>query len=141
MIQLSNDIINSSQAPDLIFTEINVTDSVQHKFGYASSAANFAVAFADMLVGLGVHNLKKTGRDSEYSIIVTSDHGHADTKQALFVDNIVDHPNWHSECAVLFLRIMAILITVLMHFKHMASNPLTMNFFPKTFKVKFQRWP
>ena len=104
MIQLVNEIVKSSQAPDLIFTEINVTDSVQHQFGYASTSSNFAIAFADMLVGLVVHNLKIAGIDSDYSIIVTSDHGHADTEKALYVDNIIDKQNWNSECSVLFLE-------------------------------------
>ena len=104
MVQLVNEIINSSQPPDLIFTEINVTDSVQHQFGYASATSNFSIAFADMLVGLVVHTLKQAGLDSDYSIIVTSDHGHADTDKALYVNNILDNQNWNAECAVLFLE-------------------------------------
>ena len=104
MLQLVNEIVNSTQAPDLIFTEINVTDSVQHHYGYASANSNFSIAFADMLVGLVVHNLKCTGLDSDYSIIVTSDHGHADTEKALYVNNILNSQNWNSECAILFLE-------------------------------------
>ena len=103
MIQRVNALIASAQPPDLIFTEINVTDSVQHHYGYASATAHFSIAFADMLVGSVVQQLKTSALDNEYSIIITSDHGHANTEKAIFVDNLIAQANWSSECAVLFL--------------------------------------
>lgn len=104
MIQLVNALVHSPRPPDLIFTEINVTDTVQHRYGYASNQSNFSIAHADMLVGLVVHSLQQAGLDENYSLIVTSDHGHADTHGALYVNNILHQQNWSSECAVLFLE-------------------------------------
>ena len=131
MIHLVNEVINSSQAPDLIFTEINITDTAQHRFGYASSSSNFAIAYADMLVGFVVQNLQKSGMDSDYTIIVTSDHGHANTDKALYVNNIIDNQNWNSECAVLFLPQNSHLQDSVNAFKSHGAEILDPSFLPQ----------
>ncbi len=104
MNQLSNQIIASGNPPDLIFTETNITDSVQHVCGYGSDTANFSIAFADMLVGNLLHTLHRHNLDEDYTIVITSDHGHGDTEQAFYVDNITDNANWSAESAILFIE-------------------------------------
>ena len=104
MVQRVNMLIESANSPDLIFTEINATDSVQHAFGYASKTSNFVIAYADMLVGSVIEKLNSTGKDKDYTVIVTSDHGHGNTSGAVFVDNVTTHDKWNAECAILFLE-------------------------------------
>lgn len=83
--------------PDLILTEINMTDEIQHVHGYESDEAHFAIASADALVGALVAELERAGRADEYAIAVTSDHGHAAVDHAIFVDSVIGAVPWESE--------------------------------------------
>lgn len=64
----------SERAPDLLLTELLMTDSVQHRFGFESEAALWSLGYADNLVGVILRRLG--ARAEEYTFVVLSDHGH-----------------------------------------------------------------
>lgn len=89
IIGAAANLLRSASSPDVILTEINVTDVAQHIFGYESEQAHFAVAFADSLVGLCLDSLHQSHRDNEYVVAIVSDHGHAPISKTIYVDRII----------------------------------------------------
>src|SRR5699024_3929100 len=68
-------------APDFLLTELLMTDSIQHRYGFDSEEALWALSYLDSLVGVILHRLGD--RAAEYNFVVLSDHGHWPVKQAL----------------------------------------------------------
>lgn len=95
----------SDSPPDLIFTEIAMTDQIQHQFGYESQAAHWSLATADLLVGFLQSQLEAAGRQDDYVIAVTSDHGHSPIETAIFPDVVLPETQWESEGATLHVVI------------------------------------
>jgi predicted AlkP superfamily pyrophosphatase or phosphodiesterase len=93
-------LATSAAPPDLIFTEINITDGVQHAMGYASEEADWAIRSADAMVGSLMNALQHHGRD-EYALCVVSDHGHGPIDTALYADRLVPNHAWESEGSML----------------------------------------
>ncbi|SJM32502.1 alkaline phosphatase family protein [Mesorhizobium delmotii] len=105
MIAAATALACSSDAPDLILTEVNLTDTYQHEFGYESREAHFSVAFADLLVGQITSQLARAGRLSEYAIAITSDHGHGPVHTAIYPDRVIPDAAWATEGAVLHVQV------------------------------------
>ena len=61
---------------DLLFTHFLIHDSYQHVYGIRSPESEWALRYADSLVGSIISSLKEAGLFEHSSIIVTSDHGH-----------------------------------------------------------------
>ena len=101
MMQWTTALACSESPPDLILTELNMTDEVQHSFGYASSEAHWSMASADMSVGMMLNELHRSGRDEDYVIVVTSDHGHSEIDTAIFPEEVIPAHRWESEGSVL----------------------------------------
>jgi predicted AlkP superfamily pyrophosphatase or phosphodiesterase len=80
----------SSEAPDLLLTELLMTDSVQHRFGFETEAALWSLGYADTLVGVILSRLG--ARASEYTFVVLSDHGHFTVERVIRPDVVLpDH--------------------------------------------------
>jgi predicted AlkP superfamily pyrophosphatase or phosphodiesterase len=94
-------LLRSEAAPDLILTEMTVTDTAQHVFGYESEQAHFAMTFADCLVGLCLDSLRQSHRESEYTLAIVSDHGHGEINKTIYVDRVLPHWLAQSECSTL----------------------------------------
>ncbi|GLS34986.1 hypothetical protein GCM10010869_05740 [Mesorhizobium tianshanense] len=82
-------LLRSSTAPEVIITEINVTDSAQHFHGYESDEAHAAAEFADGLVGLCLDSLRQNATGDQYNIAIVSDHGHEAISKTIYVDRLV----------------------------------------------------
>ncbi|PIO44595.1 alkaline phosphatase family protein [Phyllobacterium zundukense] len=80
------DLACSDTPPDLILTEIEMPDVIQHYFGYESEVSHWSLAMADLLVGELHQRLERAGRLDEYVIAVASDHGHSPIETAIFTD-------------------------------------------------------
>lgn len=91
----------SDNPPDLILTEIAMTDQVQHRFGYESQAAHWSLETADLLVGFLRHQLERAGREDDYVLAIASDHGHSPIETAIFPDVVLPGSLWQSEGATL----------------------------------------
>lgn len=98
-------LIASQEPPDLVVTEINITDMFQHEFGYESQEAHFSVAFADSLVGLCLESLRRSGRLDDYVIAITSDHGHGNINTSILPELIIPGKRWSSEGATLHVLV------------------------------------
>lgn len=95
----------SDNPPDLILTEVAMTDQVQHSFGYESQAAHWSLATADLLVGFLLYQIELAGRQDDYSIVVTSDHGHSPIDTAIFPEVVLPETLWESEGATLHVAV------------------------------------
>lgn len=73
----------SPQAPDLIWAEFLMTDTLQHYNGYKSELGHFAVEQSDMALGRMMQRLENAGVADEWTIAVMSDHGHSPIETAL----------------------------------------------------------
>jgi predicted AlkP superfamily pyrophosphatase or phosphodiesterase len=93
----------SNAPPDLILTEVSMTDVLQHEFGYESDAAHWSIAMADLSVGMLLQQLRRAGRDRDYVIVVASDHGHSPIETAIFPQAIIPETTWISEGATLYV--------------------------------------
>ncbi|RWH59329.1 MAG: alkaline phosphatase family protein [Mesorhizobium sp.] len=89
MVGIAAALLRASSAPDVIITEINVTDSAQHYYGYESEEANFAVSFADGLVGLCLDSIRQRNANSAYNLAILSDHGHDAINKTIYVDRVI----------------------------------------------------
>lgn len=87
--------------PDLIVTEIDMPDYVQHGWGYESDPAHWALATADLLVGALRARLAAAGRRDDAVIAVTSDHGHAPIRHAIHPEALLPGAVWEAEGCVL----------------------------------------
>lgn len=79
----------SDESPDLIITENILPDGVQHRAGYKSMSAHWAIAVADMLVGKVIQRLRAAGKLDEYNLAVMSDHGHAANETGIYLNNLL----------------------------------------------------
>ena len=91
----------SATPPDLILTEIAMTDQVQHQHGYGVAAAHWSLASADALVGSLIQQLDRCGRLADTVIAVTSDHGHSPIETAIHPDVVIPDALWQTEGATL----------------------------------------
>lgn len=98
-------LIGSHEPPDLVVTEINVTDMFQHEFGYESEEAHFSIAFADSLVGLCLDALRRSGRLDDYVIAITSDHGHGNINTSILPERVIPGKTWSTEGATLHVLV------------------------------------
>jgi predicted AlkP superfamily pyrophosphatase or phosphodiesterase len=89
MIDLAAELACSDAAPDLILTEIAVTDLIQHYHGYESEAAHWALATADRLIGSLVYRLERAGRLEDTMIAAVSDHGHTPIATAIYPERVI----------------------------------------------------
>ncbi len=88
MLRLVSALVTSDDVPDLIFAEINFTNSIQHKTGYNSASSHWAAEMADTLIARLLLNLWASGMDDQFNLAICSDHGHAPVEIALYIDNI-----------------------------------------------------
>lgn len=95
-------LLRADNPPDVIFTEISMTDDCQHAGGYESDLAHFAIAQADMLVGLLITALRDSGREADYAFAIAADHGHSPIDTAIYPEAFLptDTP-WSSEGSML----------------------------------------
>lgn len=87
--------------PDLIVTEIDMPDYIQHGWGYESDPAHWALATADLLVGTLLARLAAAGRRDGTVIAVTSDHGHAPIRRAIHPEALLPGAVWEAEGGLL----------------------------------------
>ena len=90
-------------APDLIVAEFLMTDTIQHRAGYGSDLALWALTVADALVGDVLARLRAAGREHAYDIAVVSDHGHGPVARALRPDVLLPGMRFQSEGGLLHL--------------------------------------
>lgn len=101
MMEIAADLAAGDQPPDLILTEIAITDVLLHYHGFSSGAARWGIAMADMMVGHLLHRLEAAGRNEDYLVVVASDHGHAPITTALYPDVLLPDGLWAMEGASL----------------------------------------
>ena len=106
MVRATAALMTSDTAPDLALTEIAMTDTIQHQFGFASAEAHWSLAHADALVGDLMRALGDAGRLDETVVAVVSDHGHANMRAAIYPDRILPADMvWESEGATLHVLV------------------------------------
>lgn len=88
-------------APDLMLTELLMTDSVQHSHGFDTEAALWALGYLDALVGVLLNRLGR--RAAEYNFVVLSDHGHWHVQKSLRPAAIL--PGMQSDCEGALLHV------------------------------------
>jgi predicted AlkP superfamily pyrophosphatase or phosphodiesterase len=79
----------SPQAPELIWAEFLMTDTLQHYNGYKSELGHFSVEQADLALGRIMQRLANAGVAHEWTIAVMSDHGHSHIETALHPQVII----------------------------------------------------
>jgi predicted AlkP superfamily pyrophosphatase or phosphodiesterase len=79
----------SAHAPELIWAEFLMTDTLQHYNGYKSELGHFSVDQADMALGRIMQRLANAGVADEWTIAVMSDHGHSHIETALHPQVII----------------------------------------------------
>lgn len=94
----------SADAPDLIISEVLLTDTIQHYAGYKSDLAHWAISYADMLVGGLVARLRAANLLDRYHIAVMSDHGHAPIDRAIYPEIVI--PDTIYQCEGSFLHVV-----------------------------------
>lgn len=99
MIDLVADLACGSAAPDLILSEIAVTDLIQHYHGYESEAAHWSLAAADRLIGSLIYRLERAGRLDDTMIAVVSDHGHTPIATAIYPERVIGDATFGTEGA------------------------------------------
>lgn len=105
MISATAALACSDAPPDLILTEIAMTDSMQHDFGFESEVAHWSVATADLLIGSLTERLRQAGRHEVYTTVVASDHGHSVIEKAIFPQAVIPYVPWMSEGATLHVLV------------------------------------
>lgn len=105
MMRWTTALATSEDPPDLMITEILLTDSIQHVAGQDHPFSDWAVGFADDLVGTLVSGLERANVLSETTIMITSDHGHGTVDRALYTDRLLPGRQVSSEGSVLLARI------------------------------------
>jgi predicted AlkP superfamily pyrophosphatase or phosphodiesterase len=103
MLAWTAGLLTEARPPDLVLTEILTPDTVQHRSGYGSLFAHWAISYADALIGSLLERLRRAGRLGEVTLAVMSDHGHAPVTQALHPDVIV--PGARHQCEGAFLHV------------------------------------
>jgi predicted AlkP superfamily pyrophosphatase or phosphodiesterase len=91
----------SDDAPELIISEVIVTDYIQHYKGYKSDQSHWACAYTDMMVGVVLQRLRSAGKEDEYNIAVMSDHGHSPIEKALHPAAIISGAHFQCEGSIL----------------------------------------
>ncbi len=91
----------ADDSPDLIVSEVLITDTLQHYTGYKSDMSHWACAYVDMLVGIVVERLRSAGKLDSYNIAVMSDHGHSPITLALHPEVIIPGVNFLCEGSML----------------------------------------
>lgn len=82
-------LASSQQAPDLIWAEFLMTDTLQHYNGYKSELGHYSVEQAEMALGRILQRLRNAGLEDEWNIAVMSDHGHSHIETALHPQVII----------------------------------------------------
>lgn len=101
LVNMAAGLACSPAPPDLILTEISSTDTIQHVFGYESDVSEWALGVADMLIASLLYALNLEGRQDDYVVAVTSDHGHSAIETAIYPNVIIPGATWQSEGATL----------------------------------------
>lgn len=70
--------------PALLITEILIPDTLQHIAGQNYTFSDWAIGYADDLVGTLVAELGRCGLLESTTLMITSDHGHGTVEHALF---------------------------------------------------------
>lgn len=91
----------SEAPPDLILTEMAMTDAIQHMHGFATDPAHWVFATADLLIGSLLFRLQRAGRLDDYVVAVCSDHGHAEMEVAIYPEAVLPEHRWEAEGATL----------------------------------------
>lgn len=89
MLRWSAGLATAESPPDLLITEILLTDSVQHLAGQEHPFSDWSIGYADDLVGTLIAELEWSGVLEEMTIIVTSDHGHGVVEKALYTERLL----------------------------------------------------
>lgn len=105
MLRWSAALATSDDPPDLLMTEILLTDTVQHLYGQRHPFSDWALGFADDLVGTLVAHLARAGRLADTTLLVTSDHGHGEVTDALYTDRLLPGRLVASEGSVLLANV------------------------------------
>ena len=105
LLRWSAGLLTSAEPPDLLISEILITDSVQHLAGQRHPFSDWAIGYADDLIGSFVAELERGGRLDDTTILVTSDHGHGAVKKALYTDRLLPGREVSSEGSILLVRV------------------------------------
>lgn len=96
-------VAQSNQRPQLIMAEFLMTDAVQHRLGYKSPLAHWAVRYADDLLGGLLQKLRESHLEEAYNIVVLSDHGHDRIDLAIHPEVVLPQFTWQCEGSMLHL--------------------------------------
>jgi predicted AlkP superfamily pyrophosphatase or phosphodiesterase len=105
MVSAASALACSERSPDLIFTEIATTDTIQHLYGYENEVSHWSLMEADMIIGALRTRLERAGRRDEYVLAVLSDHGHSSIQTAIYPEIVIPELVWQSEGATLHVRL------------------------------------
>ncbi|MDR9390656.1 MAG: alkaline phosphatase family protein [Trueperaceae bacterium] len=94
-------LATSDDAPDLIVTELLMTDTVQHRSGYDTPLSQWTTTLMDGLIGDLLARLRDAGREDAYDLMILSDHGHGPVERALRPDVLLPGETFVSEGGLL----------------------------------------
>ena len=95
--------ILEQQHPDLLMLELNSPDYCQHVLGNDRDLVAWSLELVDAQLGCLLTRLRDSGLDSQYSLAIVSDHGHALVETALVVEHIIPGVNAHCDGGLLFV--------------------------------------
>lgn len=95
--------IIEQQHPDLLLLELNSPDYCQHVLGDDRELVAWSLELVDAQLGCLLSRLRESGLDSQYSLAIVSDHGHALVETALVIEHIIPGVNAHCDGGLLFV--------------------------------------
>ncbi|MEH6444815.1 MAG: alkaline phosphatase family protein [Oceanospirillaceae bacterium] len=104
LLEMAAEVINSDKAPDLIMTEIAVTDYFLHLYGTEHPITEMSLRTADAQVGALIEKLRNAGTLDDYNFAIMSDHGHHLMPDSVHCDLLLPEGcRWSSEGSMLFV--------------------------------------
>lgn len=91
--------------PNLLLTEVLVPDSIQHAVGQGHPFADWAIAYADALVGELMRQFDAADAWRDTTLVVLSDHGHGPVTGGLYLDTLLPGVPCAAEGGTLFAKI------------------------------------
>jgi len=91
--------------PNLLLTEVLVPDSIQHGVGQGHPFAEWAISYADALVGDLMRQFDRADAWRDTALVVLSDHGHGPVQGGLYLDTLLPGVPCAPEGGTLFVKV------------------------------------
>jgi len=104
LLDMAAQVITSANSPDLLMSEIAITDYFLHKYGSDHALTEMSLRSADAQIGTLLERLRNSGHIDQYNFAIMSDHGHHLMSDCIHCDVLLPPGcRWSSEGSMLFV--------------------------------------